>query len=156
MKIKKGKGLGIMQFKFKGLKVYSHDGGIDGFQSFALYIPEKKIGLAITFNGFTSLMMPTIIAILDTYFENDPTIKKTPSLNLNPEELNKYLGSYEGKTFPARVVFTKKGNRLFAQATGQPMFKLIATKKDYFIYDAMGIRFDFNIEEKTMELMQLI
>ena len=152
MKIEKGKGLGIMQFKFKGLKIYSHDGGIDGFQSFALYIPEKKISLAVTFNGLTTLMMPTIIAILDTYFENDPTLKKKPSLSLKSEELDVYLGTYSGKTFPAKVTFTKKGNLLFAQATGQPIFKLIATKKDFFLYDAMGIRFDFNIKEKTLEL----
>jgi len=152
MKVEKGKGLGIMQFRFKGLKVYSHDGGIDGFQSFALYIPEKEVGLAVTFNGLTTLMMPTIIAILDTYFENDPTLKKNPSLSLKQEELDKYLGIYSGKTSPAKVTYTKKGNVLFAEGTGQPVFKLIATKKDFFLYDAMGIRFDFNIKEKTLEL----
>ena len=68
------------------------------------------------------------------------------------EELNKYLGIYSGKSFPAKVTFTKKGNTLFAQATGQPIFKLIPPKKDSFIYDAMGIRFDFNLKNKTMQL----
>jgi D-alanyl-D-alanine carboxypeptidase len=152
MKIEKGLGLGITQFEFKGLKIYSHDGGIDGFQSYALYIPEKNITMAFTFNGMSILMMPTVISILDSYFENDTSLKKKTSLSLKPEELKKYLGTYSGKTFPAKVTFTKKGNVLFAQATGQPIFKLIATKKDDFIYDAMGIRFDFNVKNKTMEL----
>ena len=150
--IEKGKGLGIMQFKFKGLTVYGHDGGIDGFQSFALYIPEKKVALAVTFNGLTSLMMPTVISILDAYFKNDTSLKKAPSFHLKPKELDVYLGTYSGKTFPAKVTFTKKGNALFAEATGQPVFKLIATKKDSFIYDAMGIRFDFNVKNKSLEL----
>ena len=152
MKIQKGMGLGIMQFSFKGLKIYSHDGGIDGFQSFALYIPEKKVTLAFTFNAFTPLMMPTVISILDAYFENDTTLKKTSSISLKAKELDVYLGIYSGKTFPVKVTFTKKGNTLFAQATGQPIFKLIATKKDHFMYDAMGIRFDFNLKEKTLDL----
>ena len=152
MTIKKGKGLGIMQFRFKGLQIFGHDGGIDGFQSFALYIPEKKITMAFTFNGLTMLMMPTVISILETYFENDSSLKKESSLKLTSKDLNKYLGVYSGKTFPAKVTFTQKGNILFAQATGQPIFKLTAKKKDYFIYDAMGIRFDFNLIEKTMEL----
>lgn len=152
MKIKKGMGLGIMQFEFKGLKIYSHDGGIDGFQSFALYIPKKKLTISFTFNGFSMLMMPTVLAILDTYFENDDSLKTKASINLKSEDLNLYLGTYSGKTFPAKVTFTKKGNILFAQATGQPVFQLIATKKNSFIYDAMGIHFDFNIKKKTLEL----
>ncbi|MEE9407134.1 MAG: serine hydrolase domain-containing protein [Polaribacter sp.] len=152
MNIKKGQGLGIMQFEFKGLKIYGHDGGIDGFQSYALYIPEKKTSIAFTFNGFSGMIMPTVISILDTYFENDTYLKKKIAINLTSAELDTYLGIYSGKTFPAKVTFSKKGNTLFAQATGQPTFKLIAVKKDSFIYDAMGIRFDFNLKTKTMEL----
>lgn len=152
MTIKKNFGLGVTKLKFKGLEVYGHDGGIDGFQSFALYIPEKKITISLTFNGLQMIMMPLIISILETYFDGDPSLKKTTSLNLKPEELEVYLGVYSGKTFPAKVTFTKKGNTLYAQATGQPLFKLTATKKDFFIYDAMGIRFDFNLKNKSLEL----
>ncbi len=152
MSIKKGKGLGIMQFSFKGLKIYGHDGGIDGFQSFALYIPQKNVTMSFTFNGLTMIMMPLVISILDTYFENDPSLKRKPTYTLNPKDLDTYLGVYSGKTFPAKVTFIKKGNILIAQAQGQPAFKLTATKRDYFIYDAMGIRFDFNIKNNTLEL----
>ena len=152
MTIKKGFGLGVTKFKFKGLEIFGHDGGIDGFQSFALYIPKRKTAISFTLNGFSMLMMPTVVAILDAYFVNDEALKTTASVDLKPEDLNKYLGVYSGKTFPAKVTFTKKGNTLFAQATGQPIFKLIATKKDYFIYDAMGIQFDFNLKNKTLEL----
>ena len=152
MRIEKGKGLGIMQFRFKGLEVYGHDGGIDGFQSYALYIPKKKITMTFTFNGLTMLMMPLVISILDRYFENDPSLKKKATYVLKSKDLNVYLGVYSGKTFPAKVTFTKKGTILFAQAAGQPIFKLTATKKDYFMYDAMGIRFDFDLKNKSLEL----
>jgi D-alanyl-D-alanine carboxypeptidase len=152
MTINKGFGLGITKFKFKGLEIYGHDGGIDGFQSFALYIPKKKTAISFTLNGFSMLMMPTVIAVLEAYFENDKSLKSTATIKLKSEDLNKYLGVYSGKSFPAKVTFTKKGNTLFAQATGQPIFKLLATKKDYFIYDAMGIQFDFNLKNNSLEL----
>ncbi|NVK53477.1 MAG: serine hydrolase [Flavobacteriaceae bacterium] len=152
MTIKRGFGLGISQFKFKGLKVYGHDGGIDGFQSYALYIPEKNVSMAFTFNGLNMLMMPLVISILDNYFEGDTSLKKQASIKLSSKDLDAYLGVYSGKTFPAKVTFTKKGSTLFAQATGQPIFKLTATKKDFFMYDAMGIRFDFNLKNNTLEL----
>tara|TARA_R110002124_G_scaffold63258_6_gene172604 strand:+ start:2924 stop:4249 length:1326 start_codon:yes stop_codon:yes gene_type:complete len=152
MTIKNGIGLGIMQFEFKDLKVFGHDGGIDGFQSYALYIPEKNTTMAFTCNGLNAMMMPTVISILETYFKNDTSLKKTPTLQLKSEELDVYLGVYSGKTFPAKITFTKKGTTLFAQATGQPIFELISPKKNLFIYDSMGIHFDFNLQNKTMEL----
>ena len=152
MTIKKGFGLGITKFKFKGLNIYGHDGGIDGFQSYALYIPEKKVSISFTFNGLTMLIMPLVVSILDTYFEGDTSLKTQNSITINSKGLDVYLGVYSGKTFPAKVTFTKKGNTLFAQATGQPIFKLSATKKDYFIYDAMGIQFDFNLKNNSLEL----
>lgn len=152
MTIKKGNGLGIMKFDFKGIDIFGHDGGIDGFESFALYIPEKKISMAFTFNGLNTPLMPTIISILETYFKSDPSIKTRASITLKPEELDVYLGTYSGETFPAKVSFTKKENVLFAQATGQPIFKLIALKKDSFIYDLMGIQFDFNPKNNELNL----
>ncbi len=152
MTIKNGLGLGITQFDFKGLKIFGHDGSIDGFQSYALYIPKRNTSIAFTFNGFNTMTMPLVISILDAYFKNDSTLKKKATINLKPEDLDVYLGVYSSETFPAKVTFTKKGNVLFAQATGQPIFKLIPPKKDSFIYDAMGIRFDFNLKNKTMQL----
>lgn len=152
MTIKKGNGLGIMQFNYKGLKVYGHDGGIDGFQSFALHIPNKNITMAFTFNGLTTQIMPLVISILDTYFKTDTSLKSESSIQLKSEDLNKYLGIYSGATFPAKVTFTKKENILFAEATGQPIFKLVAFKKDIFKYDSMGIIFSFNLKKEIMTI----
>ena len=152
MTIKNGLGLGITQFDFKGLKIFGHDGSIDGFQSYALYIPKKNISIAFTFNGFNTMTMPLVISILEAHFKNDPTLEKKATINLTSEDLDVYLGVYSNETFPAKITFTKKGNVLYAQATGQPIFKLIAPEKDSFIYDAMGIRFDFNLKSKTINL----
>ena len=138
-----GMGLGISSLDFKGLKVYGHDGGIDGFTSYALHIPAKDFSIAITLNGSGRPMLPLIISILEIYFENDPSLQNKSSFELTSDELDQYLGIYSSKTFPAKVTFTKKENTLYAQATGQPLFKLVAEKKNVFKYDSMGITFTF-------------
>lgn len=138
-----GMGLGMSSLDFKGLKVYGHDGGIDGFTSYALHIPAKDFSIAIILNGSGSSMLPLIISILEIYFENDPSLKHESSFQLTSNELDQYLGVYSSTTFPAKVTFTKKENVLYAQATGQPLFKLVAEKKNVFKYDSMGITFTF-------------
>lgn len=150
--VDKGMGLGLSKLGFKGLNVYGHDGGIDGFESFALTVPKKNMSLAITTNGSQAQLFPTLIAILEIYFENDKSLVSGDKITVKTEDLDKYLGVYSGKTFPAKVTVTKKDNTLFAQATGQPLFKLSAVEKDTFRYDAMGITFAFNPEKNTMIL----
>ncbi len=152
MTIKEDMGMGITQLVFKGLEVYGHDGGIDGFQSFALYIPKKQTSIAIALNGVDVQLLPIVIKALELYFENDPELKSESKIDLNTEDLDVYLGTYSGETFPAKVAFTKEGNVLIAQATGQPAFKLIAIDKDAFKYDAMGIDFAFDLKKNTMLL----
>ncbi|MFY0630673.1 MAG: beta-lactamase family protein [Flavobacteriaceae bacterium] len=147
-----GMGLGMSSLDFKGLKVYGHDGGIDGFSSFALHIPKKNLSISITLNGFGSSMLPLVVSILEIYFENDPSLQSKSSFELTSSELDQYLGIYSSSTFPAKVTFTKKKNTLFAQATGQPLFKLTAEKKNVFKYDAMGITFTFGSKKGTLSI----
>jgi D-alanyl-D-alanine carboxypeptidase len=148
-----GMGLGMSALDFKGLKVYGHDGGIDGFTSYALHIPKKDISIAIALNGSSTSILPFVISILDIYFENDPTVKSKSNFKLTSEDLDQYLGIYSSNTFPAKVTFTKKGNTLFAQATGQPIFKLIAEKKNIFKYDSMGIVFTFGSSKNELTVV---
>ncbi len=145
-------GMGISIINYKGLLVYGHDGGIDGFRSMAIYIPSKKLAMAFTFNASRVSSTGTIIEILEAYFKGDEKLQSKSLVNLTSTGLDKYLGVYSGKTFPAKVTFTKKGNTLFAQATGQPIFKLIAIEKNVFKYDAMGIVFSFNSNRETVSV----
>ena len=152
MTIKENMGMGVSQLVFKGLEVYGHDGGIDGFQSFALYIPKRQTSIAFAFNGLDVPLMPIVINVLELFFENDTELQSASAIKLRSEELDVYLGNYSGETFQAKVVFTKEGNELIAQATGQPAFRLIAVEKNVFTYDSMGISFAFNLENGTMLL----
>jgi D-alanyl-D-alanine carboxypeptidase len=149
MTIRENMGIGMTRLVFKGLEVYGHDGGIDGFQSFALYIPKRQTSIAIALNAIDVQLLPLVIQVLELYFENDTELKSESIIELDTEDLDVYLGIYSGETFPAKVVFTKEGDVLIAQATGQPAFRLIAETKNTFKYDAMGISFAFDPEKNT-------
>ena len=149
---KDGMGMGLHINTYKNQNMYAHVGAMDGFRSMAVAIPEKNVSIAITLNA-SSISIPEImIQVLEYYFYKDPSMQSKSSISLTSGDLDKYLGTYSGKTFPAKVTFTKKKNKLLAQATGQPIFELLAEKKDVFIYDVMGITFDFHLKDNTLTL----
>ena len=147
---KDGIGMGVSELNYKGLKIFGHNGGMDGFHSISAYIPEKDLAIAFTFNASTISTTESLIKILDAYFKDDPRFKSKSKVNITSSELDKYLGIYSADSFPAKISFTKEGNVLFAKATGQPIFKLIAIKKNTFKYDAMDIVFTFKEKNKVL------
>ena len=125
---------------------------MDGFRSMAAIIPKKNVSIAMTLNASTIPVTEIMILALEYYFSKDSSMQSKSPISLTSEDLDKYLGVYSGKTFPAKVTFTKKKNVLFAQATGQPIFELLAKEKNVFLYVVMGITFHFNIQDKTLQL----
>jgi hypothetical protein len=73
---------------------------------------------------------------------------------LNPEELQKYLGSYVSKQIPLRIAFTRKGNKLISQATGQMPFELEAMGSHKFKFERAGILIEFKPDSNQMLLKQ--
>lgn len=63
-------GLGISVINFNGITIYGHDGGIDGYQSVAIYLPAQKVSIAFTFNAATVSATQTAIQILQTYLSS--------------------------------------------------------------------------------------
>ena len=149
---KDGMGMGLHINDYKNFKLYAHVGGMDGFRSMAAIIPKKNVSIAMTLNASTIPVTEIMILALEYYFSKDSSMQSKSPISLTSEDLDKYLGVYSGKTFPAKVTFTKKKNVLFAQATGQPIFELLAKEKNVFLYDVMGITFHFNIQDKTLQL----
>ena len=71
-----------------------------------------------------------------------------------PADLDRYVGSYASAQMPLKIVFTREGNTLKAQASGQPAFALDAVSKDVFKFDAAGVRVEFDGAKPTFKLKQ--
>ncbi|REG99014.1 serine hydrolase domain-containing protein [Flavobacterium aquicola] len=152
--IKDGYGIGLFQMPFHEKMGYGHNGGIDGFSSVYSHFAEDKISYALITNGTKLNMNDISIAVLSAVYGKPYDIPVFTTYSLTSEEVDKYLGVYASAEIQFKITFTKDGNALIAQGTGQPAFSLEATEKDKFKFDQAGAKFEFNPTEKTMILFQ--
>jgi hypothetical protein len=71
-----------------------------------------------------------------------------------PADLDRYAGTYGTPQIPLKITFTREGNALKSQATGQPAFTLEPVSKDVFKFDQAGIRVEFSPDQPTFKLKQ--
>lgn len=147
-------GMGIFQYSLGGKKAFGHTGGIDGFNSMLVYLPEEKLSIAYISNGtvypVNSLVKTSYAAAAGQAYE----IPSFAAIQLKPEDLDKFLGVYSSPTFPLKITITKKGATLYTQATGQSEIPMEAVAPDKFKFDPAGIRLEFNVAKNQMTLKQ--
>ncbi len=66
-------GMGVSVANFNGETIYGHNGAIDGFRSMVVYIPQKKLTIAFTFNALSVSSTDIIITLYKSYLQ---TIKQ--------------------------------------------------------------------------------
>ncbi|MGB4775579.1 MAG: hypothetical protein WBP45_10425, partial [Daejeonella sp.] len=69
------------------------------------------------------------------------------SVNLDP-----YLGTYSNTKNPLKIVITKEGSTLMAQAGDQPPFPLETIGKDKFKVEEAGVELQFDLSKKEMTM----
>lgn len=149
-----GMGMGLMDFPVMGMEGYGHFGGIDGFQSVAVYFPKKQMSFTIGLNGNKETIQSILLPVFEIWFAEEAAAQNNATIQLNPEDLRPYLGTYSGSEAPVSIVFSQDGNLLIAQATGQPPFRLVANEKDVFNYPAIGLKFLFSKQGAELVVWQ--
>ncbi|HEY0175510.1 MAG TPA: serine hydrolase domain-containing protein, partial [Pedobacter sp.] len=138
-----GFGMGLFQIPFGPKKAFGHNGDIDGFSSVVGYFPEEKMAYAYCSNGVDYPVNKLLNGVLHIYFNMPYKIPVFKTPVLSSADLDKYVGNYSSLRVPIKIVITKTGNTLMAQATGQPAFALKPLDKDKFGYALAGITMDF-------------
>ncbi len=154
IELEDGYGRGIFSMPFYEKVSYGHTGGIDGFSSMLTYIPEDKIAFSLTSNGSNFNNNNIAIATLSSYYDKEFELPTFNSIELEPKDLDQYLGEYSSEQIPIKISITKKGNVLFGQATGQPSFALEAVSEHLFSFDQASLKLKFMPEENKMILIQ--
>lgn len=147
-------GFGILEFANANRNSYGHNGAIDDFQSIVSYFPTENLSVAITSNGSVYTKDQVLAAALSAYFSEPFTMPVFVNIELKPEVLDLYLGMYQSQEVPIKIAITKRENRLFAEATGQPAFLLEASTSNTFKFDPAGIVLEFDASKKEMILKQ--
>lgn len=148
-------GMGLFQVPFHDRRGFGHTGGIDGFQSMAVYFPDDDVSITYTANGAGMAINDIMIGALSIYFGRDYAIPEfPPALVVSSEALDVYLGTYSSPDFPLKITITKKDSILMGQGSGQPAFPLEAYEPDKFRFDAAGVKLEFVPKEDKMILLQ--
>lgn len=152
--LKDGYGRGLFPLGFDDKKAFGHNGGIDGFRSTWGFFPSQEVGLAVTSNGASLDVNEVAITLLSAIFNKDYSIPEFSTIKVEEADLVPYLGGYSSAQIPLKITITKEGNKLFAQATGQPSFPLDPVKKDVFEFKTAKIVIEFNSSDNSFILKQ--
>ena len=142
--------LGIDTFTYNGKTGYGHTGGIDGFGSWLVYLPEEKLVVSYATNGKVYPVEKIIDGIFDIYYDKPFTIPSFETIAVGPELLNKYVGVYSIAGTPVKFTVTTDGTTLFVQMPGQAPIALEATAQDKFKIGSPEITFEFDAKKNQM------
>jgi D-alanyl-D-alanine carboxypeptidase len=152
--INDGMGMGMQQLPYESKTVYGHGGGIDGFNSLLMYIPEDRLAIAYCSNGTNYSANDIILHALGNYYGKPLKLPVFDVYAVNPADLNKYPGVYSNPGFPLKLTITVNNGRLFGQGSGQAPFPLEATAKHEFKFDMAGIVIRFDTDSSQLDLVQ--
>lgn len=139
-----GFGWGIT--KLKGRKVIEHSGGINGYVSNEMYLPDEDVFVAITINqetnGGTELCSKlAAIAI------GDPYVYK--AFKVEEKVMKEYVGVYVNKAGKERIITLENGI-LYSQRPGSVKYQLTPFGADKFVFDGALTEIHFNREKKKI------
>jgi D-alanyl-D-alanine carboxypeptidase len=149
-------GMAMFMRQFGEKQGFGHNGGIDAFQSNALYYPEDKLAVALIGNGFTIPVSEIWTGMMSIYYNKPYTIPTYETYVVKAEELDQYLGVYSSPQFPLKVTITKKDATLFAQASGpgQGLLPLEPSKAGEFKVKALNVTLNFDPAKGEMAFEQ--
>jgi hypothetical protein len=131
--------------KREGRVIYWHNGGTGGYRAFMGFDPKSRVGVVALSNMSTRTGVDDIgLHLLDSSL---PIAKLAPlvmhkAITLDPKIFDRYAGVYQFVPAVA-VTFTREGDRMFAQLTGQPKFEIFAEGEKEFFVKAVDAQFTF-------------
>lgn len=141
---------------FRGAKAVFHDGGIDGFNSFALRLPDEKVYVAVLSNAETGIAPASDAAYRAAAIAVG---KPFPDLEvkLAPALLDSYTGIYRIEGFGANGmnVVRRDGDHLTVQRSGGPQHTLKAYSENGFFSTTELFTYEFT-RDASGKVTQLI
>jgi CubicO group peptidase (beta-lactamase class C family) len=119
-------GLGVGIRNEDGVKVVEHGGGIEGFNTNLIYVPEKRICVVVLANVNGAAPDQMGQQLLDVTLGKPVVLaSEHKAVPIAKEELAKFVGVYDLAPVPLKLTIAQSGDGLTVQATGQPAFPLM-------------------------------
>jgi len=153
-----GYGFGLFIDEHRGLKRVNHGGADIAHRSALIYYPEIRGGLTTQSNhaGFDGSIANRLA---EAFFGDDmePEAEEEPGAEpgafdpeaYDPEAFDEFVGRYALDAAPEFILtFSRSGDTLFTEATGQPRFPIVPTSDSTFVIESVGARIEFHRNEE--------
>lgn len=132
-----------------GVATIEHTGGIFGFTTSGIYVPEKNIYAVVLTNdngkGPETFNLKTTALVL-----GKPLVEK-PAVTLTDEQLQQWTGAYQFEDV-VRFITYKDGALYSTREGGQP-FKLLPLSESEFQFEGSFTTYDFSKKNGKKEVM---
>ena len=125
-------GLGVGEYG--GRTFVEHGGGIFGFVSDTLRVPDERLFVAILSNNPAQEPQPEALAFQIAARAIGQPLESRRILKLDAKALDEYVGVYRFPQDAVRTI-TRDGDRLFSQRSGGEKREIQAIAKDRFAFD---------------------
>jgi len=113
-------GYGWSLGSFEGHRTVEHGGGIHGFATYVLSMPDDGVYVAILTNGSAGpKLSPQRLAIQVAGIAVDKPVQEPQAISLTPEQLKRYAGVYSVRENQDHTI-SLEGNQLSWQPKGGP------------------------------------
>ena len=153
-------GYGLALDSLQGSKTISHGGGINGFLSYATYLPTEKI-LVVVLSNSTAKSPDAVANKIAAITIGKPIpdkiagVESKSSIEIKVPEatLLTYVGEYQlAPNFS--IAITQDGGRLFGQATGQSKNAIFAESENMFFLKVVSAKVEF-VKDKEGKVSSL-
>lgn len=142
-----GYGIGLFSQEFKGLEYFHHGGADLAHRSMLMVFPEVN-GAIVTQSNYAAFRGDIPQKIAEYFFEEHMSEDEPKEEIIESEEAEEFIydaadfepltGRYELTIMPGFILtFSREGNRIYTQATGQPEIDITATTDSTF--DLKGV-----------------
>lgn len=147
-------GYGLGSREIRGRRVIAHGGGIFGYVTYGLYVPEEDVFVAVFSNNTGSEAGLDMIAIkLAAIALGDP-YPEWEEIALDEQTLERYVGVYEIGPEARRLVTVEDG-KLHTQRTGGSKLRAFPSSETHFFYKHSLSHFEFVVEDGEVTAMRM-
>jgi CubicO group peptidase (beta-lactamase class C family) len=138
-----------------GSPMVSHGGGINGFSTYALRLPQEKVFVAVLTNADGGIAMPEMMATRLAAAVIGKPIPEFKTISLDAKSLDQFSGVYRIDDKNSRI-FVRLGDKLIMSRTNGPSTTLRAYSATGFFRDGNSLlRVEF-IKNAKSEVTQAI
>lgn len=128
-------GYGLMTSSLAGMPMISHDGGIHGFNTSAVWLPDSQVSVVVLSNFAGHQPMPATLAYrLAAYAAGQPFPIEDERIELALETLERYQGTYQINANTQRTLTVRDG-QLYSQRQGGTASRAYPVSETTFVLE---------------------